>query len=93
MWSCQVVKKDVLECVNRRYSPMEFHFQAKSKVCQENFRLLESKAQILISVCAGAGSATSVPHATLRMLLQHEFFQPLSKFESHHAERELLERV
>ncbi|KAE9006031.1 hypothetical protein PF010_g11977 [Phytophthora fragariae] len=118
MWSCRVSSKSVLACVNCHYSPMEFHFLAKSKgestiffepmgnyaagafsvpvkVCRENFRLHESKVQILISVCAaGAGSTSAfVPHASPRMLLEHEIFQALSTSESHQVERELLERV
>ncbi|KAL3670385.1 hypothetical protein V7S43_004698 [Phytophthora oleae] len=68
MWSCRISRPDVLICIDRRYAPMEFHFQAKLKgkctitfsplgsgtagiitvavtICQNNFRLHQSKAQ------------------------------------------------
>ncbi|KAG7387990.1 hypothetical protein PHYPSEUDO_013242 [Phytophthora pseudosyringae] len=119
MWSCQISESSVLVCIDRRYSPMEFRFHAKSKgkctttfsplgsgsvgvfslsvtVCQENFRLHQSKAQTLISACAAVpeASPTLPRQISPRMLLhQHEYFQPLSEPESHEVERELLERV
>ncbi|KAK1941440.1 hypothetical protein P3T76_007306 [Phytophthora citrophthora] len=116
MWNFRVSKPGVLVCIDRHYSPMEFHFRAKVKgrctitfsplgtgtigdiavkvtICLSNFRLHQSKAQTLIS--ALSGDSQTLPHElSPRMLLhQHEYFQLLSKSESHEAERELLQRV
>ncbi|KAG2765483.1 hypothetical protein PC129_g20177 [Phytophthora cactorum] len=64
-------------------------------ICHDNFRLHQRKAQTLISACAAVSEASStLPQVSSRLLLhQHEFFQPLSKHESHQVEHELLERV
>ncbi|ETI42914.1 hypothetical protein PPTG_13674 [Phytophthora nicotianae INRA-310] len=71
-------------------------FTLSVTICQDNFRLHQSKAQTLISACAAVSEAppTLLQQVSPRMLLlQHEYFQPLSKIESHEVERELLDRV
>ncbi|ETL89547.1 hypothetical protein L917_11531 [Phytophthora nicotianae] len=71
-------------------------FTLSVTIRQDNFRLHQSKAQTLISACAAVSEAppTLLQQVSPRMLLlQHEYFQPLSKIESHEVERELLDRV